>query len=229
MKRCSVHVFFLILLFAVTDMSKAKDVTSNSAGDLVIARVKYGGGGDWYNDASAIPNLARFVNRNTGLSVNENEERISLSDERLFSFPFLFLTGHGRISLTGREVTRLRKYLLSGGFLYADDDYGLDKHFREIMKKVFPSRDFHELPFSHPIFNIHFKFDSGLPKIHEHDNKAPQGFGLFDDSGRLMVFYTYESNLADGWADADVHQSPVEKREAALKMGSNILIWAILH
>lgn len=198
-------------------------------GDLVVARVKYGGGGDWYNDPSAIPNLARFVNQQTGLVMREEEDRISLSDERLFSYPFLFLTGHGRIALTDNEIKRIRKYLLSGGFLYVDDDYGLDTYIRDIMKKVFPERDFQELPFSHGIYRMHYKFDQGLPKIHEHDNKAPRGFGLFDESGRLMVFYTFETNLSDGWADPGVHQDPPEKREAAMRMGANILLWALLH
>jgi hypothetical protein len=194
-----------------------------------IARLKYSGGGDWYNDPSAIPNLARFMNANTGVRIREDETKISVMDERLFSFPVLFLTGHGQVSFTEREAERLRLYLESGGFLYADDDYGLDGSFRLAMKQVFPDRDWIELPFSHGIHSIHFRFEDGLPKIHEHDDKPPRGFGILDDNDRLMVFYTYETNLSDGWADPDVHGDPEEKRQQALKMGTNIMIWAILH
>jgi len=131
--------------------------------------------------------------------------------------------------LSDEEIDRFRNYLLHGGFLYADDDYGMDKYFREIMKKVFPDRSLIELPFSHGIYQIQFQFDNGLPKIHEHDEKPPQGFGIFDDTGRLMVYYTMETNISDGWADPEVHNDPPEKREAALRMGANIIIWALLH
>lgn len=195
----------------------------------MIARVKYRGGGDWYNDPSAIPNLCRYLKTYTGIDVAEDEAKVSLTDETLFSYPILFLTGHGRILFSEEEIDRLRTYLLRGGFLYADDDYGMDKPFRESMKKVFPDRQLMELPFSHGIYHIHFRFNNGLPKIHEHDEKPPQGFGLFDDEGRLMVFYSYETNISDGWADPEVHNDPPEKREAALKMGSNIMVWALLH
>lgn len=196
---------------------------------LVIARVKYQGGGDWYNDPSAIPNLCAFVRRNTHVDISLEEAQVSLTDEKLFSYPFLFLTGHGQLSLSDEESTQLRNYLLHGGFLYADDDYGLDETFRKAMKKVFPKRELIELPFSHGIYSIHFRFDNGLPKIHEHDNKPPQGFGIFDDEGRLMVYYTYETNISDGWVDPEIYEDPPEKREAALKMGTNILIWSLLN
>ena len=139
------------------------------------------------------------------------------------------MTGHGRILLSDEEISQLRMYLLRGGFLYADDDYGMDKSFREVMKKVFPDKPLLELPFSHDIYRIHYRFDNGLPKIHEHDEKPPQGFGIFDDAGRLMVFYTFETNLSDGWADPNVHNDPPEKREAALRMGTNIVVWALLN
>ena len=194
-----------------------------------IARLKYSGGGDWYNDPSAIPNLARFMNANTGVRIREEEAKISVMDERLFSFPVLFLTGHGRVTFTDRESERLRLYLESGGFLYVDDDYGLDVSFRQVMTQVFPDRDFVELFFSHGIYSIHFRFPDGLPKTHEHDDKPPQGFGVLDDNDRLMVFYSYETNLSDGWADPNVHGDPEAKRQEALKMGTNIMIWAILH
>ena len=150
-------------------------------------------------------------------------------DESFFSYPILFMTGHGRISMTDRESENLRRYLLSGGFLYADDDYGMDPYFRQIMTKVFPERKLTELPFSHGIYSVHFRFDHGLPKIHEHDNKSPRGYGLFDDQGRLMVFYTIETNISDGWADPDVHNDPPEKRRQALEMGTNIILWPLMH
>lgn len=212
-------------LFTTQVFSQPREESSS----LMIARVKYRGGGDWYNDPSAIPNLCRYLKTYTGVDVAEDEAKVSLTDETLFSYPILFLTGHGRILFSEEEIDRLRTYLLRGGFLYADDDYGMDKHFRESMKKVFPDRQLMELPFSHGIYHIHFRFNNGLPKIHEHDEKPPQGFGLFDDEGRLMVFYSYETNISDGWADPEVHNDSPEKREAALKMGSNIMVWALLH
>lgn len=194
-----------------------------------IARVKYRGGGDWYNDPSCIPNLCRFLRENLRIDVSVEEAQVSLLDERLFSYPILFLTGHGRIVFSKEEASRLRTYLLRGGFLYADDDYGMDSYFREAMQEVFPERKFVELPFTHGIYHIRYAFPNGLPKIHEHDNKPPQGFGLFDDKGRLMVFYTFETNISDGWADPDVHHDPEEKRIQALQMGANIVLWALLH
>ena len=196
---------------------------------LVIARVKYHGGGDWYNDPSAIPNLCQYIKMNTNVDVSDEEAQVSLMDESLFSYPILFLTGHGHISLTDEECERLRNYLLHGGFLYADDDYGMDSFFRAAMKKVFPKNPLVELPFTHGIYHSHYEFINGLPKIHEHDYKPPQGFGLFDDQGRLMVYYTYESNISDGWVDPAVYNDPAEKREAAFKMGTNIIIWALLN
>jgi len=196
---------------------------------FVIARVKYRGGGDWYNDPSAIPNLCQFLKKETGITLSEEEAKISLSDKTLFSYPFLFLTGHGRLAFTDNEVKCLRLYLLKGGFLYADDDYGMDEYFRETMKRVFPNRKLVELPFSHAIYHVHFDFDHGLPKIHEHNKKPPQGFGIFDDNQRLMVFYTYETNISDGWASPQVHNDPALKREQALRMGVNIVLWAFLN
>ena len=220
------------IVFALVLLISASQIPAQSRGessDLVIARIKYKGGGDWYNDPSALPNLSRFLKQHTDIGILEQEAKVSLIDEKLFSYPILFLTGHGRIVLTDREIQRLRTYLLGGGFLYADDDYGMDIHFRAVMKKIFPGRDFIELPFSHDIYHIHFNFPNGLPKIHEHDNKPPQGFGLMDDQGRLMVFYTYETNLSDGWTDPQIHNNPPQKRESALKMGVNIIVWALLN
>ncbi|MCD6117120.1 DUF4159 domain-containing protein [bacterium] len=196
---------------------------------LTIARVKYHGGGDWYNDPSCIPNLCSFIRQNTNIDVSLKEEQVALTDLELFSYAFLYLTGHGMISFSDQEAANLRSYLLNGGFLYADDDYGMDKSFRQAMHKVFPDRKLLELPFSHGIYSIQFKFPNGLPKIHEHNGMSPQGFAIFDDSGRIMVYYTFETNISDGWADPGVHNDPPDKRLAALKMGTNIVVWALLH
>lgn len=202
---------------------------AQDSGLFQIARVQYQGGGDWYNDPSAVPNLCKFIKEQTRVPIHSEEAQISIMDEGLFNFPFLFLTGHGRWTVQSEEVERWRQYLTGGGFLYVDDDYGLDASFHQVMKTLFPSKQLKELPFDHPIYHCQFVFSGGLPKIHEHDNKSPQGLGLFDDSGRLMVFYTYETNLSDGWADPDVHHDPPNKRLEALKMGTNIVIWSMLQ
>ncbi|MFN3306348.1 MAG: DUF4159 domain-containing protein [Candidatus Kapaibacteriota bacterium] len=195
---------------------------------IKIARVKYSGGGDWYNDPSGEVNLLTYIVDNTNIPVEPVYEWVDLASQNLFAYPIIFLTGHGNVNFTQREVENLRTYLRNGGFLYIDDDYGLDKFIRREMKKVFPDQEFVELPFNHPIYQIHFKFDKGLPKIHEHDNKPPAGYGLFLN-GRLCVFYTYESNLGDGWADPNIHNDPPELREKALQMGTNIVIYALTN
>jgi len=191
-----------------------------------IARLKYNGGGDWYNDPSAEVNLLRFVKDNTGIDVDPRYEFVELSSERLFTYPFIFLTGHGNIVLSDFEVERLRLYLLNGGFLYADDDYGMDKSFRRELKRVFPDLELVELPLSYGLFNCKFPFPNGVPKTHEHNGKPPQGFGLFH-KGRLIVLYTYESNPSDGWVDTEVHGNPEAVRQEALRFGANIIVWAL--
>jgi len=193
-----------------------------------IVRVKYNGGGDWYNDPSAEVNLLNFIAKNTKIRVIPEYKFVEIGSENLFSYPFLFLTGHGNISLSDFEVKRLRDYLLNGGFLYIDDDYGLDQSIRREMKKVFPDKDFIELPFSHPIYHCLYDFPNGPPKTHEHDDKPPQGFGIFHE-GRLIVYYTYESNPSDGWADPEVHKDPEEKRLEALKFGANIVMYVLTN
>jgi hypothetical protein len=214
------------LLLGVCPVSSAQVVKSGDK--LVVGRLQYGGGGDWYNDRSIIPNLMREVNGRAGIETLEEETILELTDPELFQHPFLFMTGHGNIRFSEEEIRRLRLYLSHGGFLYADDDYGMDQAFRREIKRVFPDNDLVELPFSHPIYHILYDFPSGLPKIHEHDNKPPQGFGLFHQD-RLVVFYTYETNISDGWADPEVHQDPAEIREQAFRMGLNILIYALLN
>jgi hypothetical protein len=203
------------------------DAPSGSA--FVLARVKYSGGGDWYNDQSAEVNLLDFVNQRTGIKVRSTFEYVELSSDKIFNYPVLFLTGHGNINFTDGEAKRLRAYLDNGGFLYIDDDYGLDTAVRREMRKVFPDQEFQELPFSHGIYNSFYKFPNGLPKIHEHDGRPPQGFGLFTQDRRLAVFYTYETNPSDGWADPAAHDDPPEKRESALQIGANIVVWALTH
>ena len=215
--RCIGFLFLLLLVgFSKVD------------GNLTIARVKYVGGGDWYNDPSIIPNLTRELNRRTAVRADEEQEVVSLSDEALFRFPFLFLTGHGNIVFTEKEVKRLRTHLIHGGFLFADDDYGMDEYFRREMKKVFPDKEFIELPFDHSIYHIFYDFPSGPPKIHKHDGKPPKGYALFHE-GRMIVYYTYESNISDGWADPNVHKDPEKKREEAFQMGINIVLYVLTH
>jgi len=209
----------LWLLFSATFFAQNENA-------FQIARLKYNGGGDWYNDPSAEVNLLRFISQNTNLRVKAEYKFVDISSEEIFSYPFLFMTGHGNVVFSKDDVARLRKYLENGGFLYIDDDYGLNKAIRREMKKIFPERDFVELPFSHGIYNLMYDFSSGPPKTHKHDENPPQGFGIFVDK-RLAVYYTYESNPSDGWADPDVHKDPQNKREEALKFGTNIVLWAL--
>lgn len=190
--------------------------------------MKYAGGSDWYNDPSSEPNLLRFIRENSNIDVAPEYVWVDLSSDEIFNYPFLFVTGHGNVEFSEREALRLRAYCDAGGFLYIDDDYGLDKPIRREMKKVFPEQEFRELPFSHGIYHSHFDFPNGLPKTHEHDNKKPQGFGLFSN-GRLSVFYTFETNPSDGWADPEVHNDPEAKRLEAMRIGTNIVVWALEH
>ncbi len=194
--------------------------------EFTIARIKYGGGGDWYSNPTSIPNLLAFIERETGIETAGEEAVLELSSPHLFNYPYLYINGHGNIRFTEREVQQLRKYLFSGGFLHADDNYGMDESFRREMKRVLPESEFVELPFNHPIYGSHFRMPDGPPKIHEHDAKPAQGLGLLLD-GRLVAYYTYQSDLGDGWEDPDVHNDPQEKRLAALRMGTNIVVWRL--
>ena len=211
-------IFLLILIPGIL-ISQTKD-------GFQIARLKYQGGGDWYNDPSAEVNLLNFIQQNTNMKVNAEYRFVDLSSDEIFSYPFLFMTGHGNVVLSDDEVNRLRTYLENGGFLYIDDDYGLDNAVRREMKKVFPQNNFVEIPFGYGLYHSVYNFDNGPPKTHEHDNKAPRGFGIFVNN-RLAVYYTYESNPSDGWTDASVHNDPPDKREEALKFGTNIVVWAL--
>ncbi len=193
-----------------------------------IARVKYLGGGDWYNDPSGEVNLLNFIAKNTTIKTNAEYKIADLETNDIFSYSFLFLTGHGNILFSEKNAKYLKDYFLNGGFMYVDDDYGLDKSFRKELKKVFPNNELIEIPFSHDIYKSFYKFENGPPKTHEHDNKPPRGYGLFLGE-RMVIYYTTESNPSDGWANADVHNDPEIKREEALKFGTNIVIYALSH
>lgn len=192
-----------------------------------VARVKYGGGGDWYADPSSIPNWMAEFQRRTGIGTQPEEKVVSLTDANLRAYPFLYLTGHGTVRLAPEELTALRRHLEAGGFLYADDNYGMDKSFRAMVRDLFPEERLEPLPNSHPIYHSFYDLP-GLPKIHEHDGKPPQGYGITID-GRLVLFYTYESDIGDGLEDPSVHGDPADKRELAAKMAVNILVYAIVQ
>jgi hypothetical protein len=194
-----------------------------SAQDVAI--LKYNGGGDWYSNPTAVPNLVSFANTAIKTNISENPQAVPVGSEDIFNFPLLFMTGHGNILFSDDEAENLRNYLISGGFLHISDNYGFDKFIRREIKKMFPVLDFKEIPSNHPIYNQTFKFPNGIPKIHEHDKKPPQGFGIFYE-GRLVIFYDYETDLSDGWEDEMIHNNPKSVREKALKMGANIIEYA---
>ena len=193
---------------------------------LTIARLQYGGGGDWYANPSSLPNLLKEIRERTNLPVGTREATVALSDPGLRDFPYLYMTGHGDVRFSPQEREALRGYLLAGGFLHADDNYGLDPSFREEISSLFPGTEMVEIPPRHPIFHTFYKLPLGLPKIHEHDGKPPQALGIFH-RGRLLVFYSYESDLGDGWEDPDVHDDPPELREQAIRMGVNLFLFAL--
>ena len=193
---------------------------------MIIGRLQYAGGGDWYANPSSLPNLLAAVRERTGLVVAERERSIKLTDPGLWDLPYIYMTGHGNVAFTDEEVRLLRRYLEAGGFLHADDNYGLDKSFRREIARVFPDHPLVEVPLDHPIYHLVYDFPEGLPKIHEHDGKPAQGFGIFLGS-RLVVYYSYETDLGDGWEDPEVHKDPPEKRDAALRMGVNLFAYAV--
>lgn len=212
--------YYLFLLLIIT--------SEFSAQEFKIGRLKYSGGGDWYNDPSGEINLLNYIKANTTINVNPQYNFVDISSDEIFNYSFLFLTGHGNVSFSDSEVLRLRKYLMNGGFLYIDDDYGIDNFIKREMKKVLPDNDFIELPFNYGLYSCFYKFNYGPPKIHEHDNKPPQGLGIILNN-RLAIYYTYESNPGDGWTDKRVHNLSDELREEALKFGTNLVIWALIN
>ena len=220
--------FFSIVLLGILLPNNVSPQVTKLSSSFKIARLKYTGGGDWYNDPNEEVNLLRFVQQNTLIDVNPVYEFVEISDDKFFTYPFIFITGHGNIAFSEFEVKRLRTYLENGGFLYADDDYGMDKAFRREIKKVFPDQELVELPYTYGLYHSHYDFPNGPPKVHAHDDKPAQGFGLFHN-GRLVVYYTYESNPSDGWNDPEVHGDTPEKHEEALRFGTNIIVWALTH
>ncbi|MEW5873737.1 MAG: DUF4159 domain-containing protein [Candidatus Zixiibacteriota bacterium] len=193
---------------------------------FTVARLQYPGGGDWYWGTSAIPNLLDFIETNTDIPVDKNEVRVKPGEDQLFEYPFIFATGHGTIRFSDEDLVRMRRYLTGGGFWLINDSYGMDESVRRELKRIFPDRDLVELPFSHPIYHEPYDFPDGLPKIHEHDKKAPRGYAILDGD-RVVVYYVVESDIGDGWEDPQVHKDPPEKRLAALRMGVNVVVHAM--
>ena len=193
-----------------------------------IAKLKYNGGGDWYANKTALPNLIKFSNAELGTNLDPEEDIVEVGSRDIFLYPYVYMTGHGNVVFSEAEAANLRKYLIAGGFLHIDDNYGLDKFIRLELKKVFPELELMEIPFDHPIYHQKFDFPKGLPKVHEHDGKPAQGFGLIYQ-GRLIVFYSYECDLGNGWEDQRIHNDPEEKRLEALRMGCNILAYCFTN
>ncbi|HZH70167.1 MAG TPA: DUF4159 domain-containing protein [Flavobacteriaceae bacterium] len=190
-----------------------------------IATLKYGGGGDWYANPTALPNLIKFCNQNINTKISENPATVETGSVEIFQYPYIYMTGHGNVFFNETDIENLRNYLLSGGFLHVDDNYGLDIFLRPELKKLFPEKELIELPAHHHIFNVYYKFPNGIPKIHEHDNKPPQAFGIFEND-RLVLLYTYETDLGNGWENQEMHNNPEEVRQKALQMGANIIKYA---
>jgi Domain of unknown function (DUF4159) len=213
------HFILIVAILLTTNILYAQKIK--------LGLLVYGGGGDWYANPTSLKNLAKFSNQNLNTNFEATEARIEVGSAEIFNYPFFHVTGHGRIMFNDAEASNLRTYLMGGGFLHIDDNYGMDKFVRPAMKKVFPELDFVELPFTHPIYHQKFNFANGLPKIHEHDNTSPKGFGLFYQ-GRLVCYYSVETDLGDGWEDAEVHNDPEEKRKLALQMGCNILQYVFM-
>ena len=193
---------------------------------MTIGRLHYDGGGDWYANPSSLPNLLSAIKSRTSLRVATEEKVVTLSDDDLWNAPYIYMTGHGNVHWSDRDIATLRRYLLQGGFLHADDNYGMDASIRRELARLFPDQPLVEVPLGHPIYRLVYDFPKGLPKIHAHDNKPAQGFGIFLD-GRLVVYYSYQTDLGDGWEDPQVHDDPPDKREAALRMGVNLFAYAV--
>ena len=193
---------------------------------MTIGRLHYDGGGDWYANPSSLPNLLTALRTRTGLRVAAEEQVVTLGDDELWNVPYLYMTGHGNVRWSDRDLATLRRYLLQGGFLHADDNYGMDASIRRELDRLFPDHPLVEVPLDHPIYHVVFEFPKGIPKIHQHDGKPAQGLGVFLD-GRLAVYYSYQSDLGDGWEDLEVHHDPPDKHESALRMGVNLFAYAV--
>lgn len=210
----------LILLLLLLILAGSQSFAQSSRTRLAL--LKYNGGGDWYANPTSLTNLARFCNKELGTDLDPAYATVEVGSAELFDHPFAHMTGHGNVVLSDAEAANLRLYLEAGGFLHIDDNYGMDPYVRSALRKVFPEQELVELPFDHPVYSMAFPFRNGLPKIHKHDEKPPQGFGLFW-KGRLVIFYSYECDLGDGWEDPEVHNDPPEMRRAALQMGANLV------
>jgi hypothetical protein len=210
--------FLILLLTVVFSFSQAQEKPK-------LARLHYQGGGDWYNDGDILPNLAEFINQTLNTNFALQEAVVKPDDNKIFNYPFLFMTGHGQINFSQEDAENLREYMQRGGFLYVDDDYGLDESFRQQVKKIFPEKQLVEIPASHELVNCFYSFPNGIPKIHKHDDKRPQVFAIFNDLGRMMLLYSYETNFSDGWSVN--HNDPPQKREEALQMGANIIYYVM--
>jgi hypothetical protein len=220
----------LLWSLAVTAAAAAQGPAAapSSGALLTIGRLHYDGGGDWYANPSSLPNLLDAIGSRTGLRVAAQEEVVTLRDDDLWNLPYLYMTGHGNVRFGEDDLATLRRYLQQGGFLHADDNYGMDASLRRELARLFPGEELVEVPLDHPIYHLIYEFPRGIPKIHEHDKKPAQGFGIFLD-GRLAVFYSYQTDLGDGWEDPEVHRDPADKREAALRMGVNLFAYAVGH
>lgn len=216
----SVRIILLLIVFLGFSDAHAQI-------QVKIAKLKYSGGGDWYANKTALPNLIAFCNRELGTSIASEEDVVEVGSRDIFLYPYVYMTGHGNVVFSDADAANLRKYLIGGGFLHIDDNYGLDKFVRIELKKVFPELELIELPFDHPIYHQKFDFPRGIPKIHEHDSKPAQGLGLIYE-GRLVVFYSFETDLGNGWEDQRIHNDPEEKRQQALKMGANLIAYSFI-
>ena len=215
---------YIIYIILVSSILISNDIN----GAFTISRIKYSGGGDWYADKTSLTNLLKFVSFNTNISTDFKEKVVEIGDNNFLKNSYFYLTGHGNIKLTEKEKNILREHLINGAFLHVDDNYGLDKSFRKLVTEIFPDKDLVEIPKDHQLFNCYYKFSNGLPKIHEHDNQRPQALGIFHEQ-KLILLYTYESDLGDGWEDAKVHNNSENLREQALKMGTNIIIFSLIQ
>ena len=214
------RIGFILFLLITGLMSQAQSTSYE------VAVLKYNGGGDWYANPTSMPNLVKFCNKNLDMNINKEVATVEVGSPDLFNYPFVHMTGHGNVVFSDQDAKNLRKYLVNGGFLHIDDNYGMDKFIRNELKKVFPNLELIELPHDNPIYHQKYEFQQGPPKVHEHDGKAPQGYGIIYE-GRLVLYYTVESDLGDGWEDQDVHNDSEATRMKALKMGSNILQYAL--
>lgn len=218
MKRIGLIIGFFLAVFTLNAQNKST---------VKLGLLKYKGGGDWYANPTALPNLARYCNKELGMDISPDIDEVEPGSSAIFSFPFLHMTGHGNVVFTPQEVSNLRKYLIAGGFLHISDNYGMDTYIRRELKKIFPELELTELPADHPIYHQKFNFPNGLPKIHEHDGKAARGYALIYE-GRVVCFYDYECDLGDGWEDPQVHKDTEAARAKALQMGANLVSYAML-